>query len=57
MKEKEEPQKIIKTVKTKPPSKITLIRICKNLKECDIDNISKIIMDIGKNKDFPNITN
>ena len=53
----EEPQKIIKTVKTKPPSKITFIRICKNLKECDIDKISKIIMDIGKNKDFPNITN
>ena len=52
----EEPQKIIKTVKTKPPSKITFIRICKNLKECDIDKISKIIMDIGKNKDFPNIT-
>ena len=53
----EEPQKIIKTVKTKPPSKITFIRICKNLKECDIDKISKIIMDIGKEKDFPNITN
>ena len=53
----EEPQKLIKTVKTKPPSKITFIRICKNLKECDIDKISKIIMDIGKNKDFPNITN
>ena len=53
----EEPQKPIKTVKTKPPSKITFIRICKNLKECDIDKISKIIMDIGKNKDFPNITN
>ena len=53
----EKPQKIIKTVKTKPPSKITFIRICKNLKECDIDKISKIIMDIGKNKDFPNIAN
>ncbi len=53
----EEPQKLIKTVKTKPPSKITFIRICKNLEECDIDKISKIIMDIGKEKDFPNITN
>ena len=53
----EKPQKIIKTVKTKPPSKITFIRICKNLKECDIDKISKIIMDIGKEKDFPDIVN
>ena len=53
----EEPQKIIKTVKTKPPSKITFIRICKNLKECDIDKISKIIMDIGRKKEYPIIGN
>jgi len=35
---------------------ITFVRICKNLKECDIDKISKIIMDMGKKKSFPDIT-
>ena len=41
----------------KQKSKITFIRICKNLEECDIDKISQIVMDIGKQKDFPDITN
>ena len=41
--------------KNNEPSKFTFVRICKNLEECDIDKISKIIMDIGKEKDFPNI--
>ncbi len=41
----------------KKPSKFTFVRICKNLEECDIDKIAKIIMDIGKEKDFPNISN
>ena len=45
----------MKNVKQK--SKITFIRICKNLEECDIDKISKIVMEIGKEKDFPDITN
>jgi hypothetical protein len=35
---------------------ITFVRICKNLEECDIDKISKIIMDMGKKKSFPDIT-
>ena len=38
-------------------NKFTFIRICKNLEECDIDKISKIVMDIGKQKDFPDINN
>ena len=41
----------------KEANKITFVRICKNLEECDIDKISKIIMDIGKKKDYPDITN
>ena len=30
--------------------------LCKNIEECDIDKISKIIMDMGKEKPFPDIT-
>ena len=41
--------------KNNEPSNFTFVRICKNLEECDIDKISKIIMDIGKEKDFPKI--
>ena len=52
----------ISKIKSKNPFKgkknesITFIRICKNLEECDINKISKIIMDIGKKKPFPDIT-
>jgi len=42
--------------KSKKREPITFVRICKNLEECDIDKISKIIMDIGKKKPFPDIT-
>ena len=45
------------TVKKKKPTQFTIVRICKNLEECDIDKISKIIMDIGRKKDYPDITN
>ena len=46
-----------KPIKKKKINKFTFIRICKNLEECDIDKIEKIVMDIGKQKDFPDITN
>ena len=42
--------------KSKKREPITFVRICKNLEECDINKISKIIMDIGKKKPFPDIT-
>ena len=42
--------------KGKKREAITFVRICKNLEECDIDKISKIIMDMGKKKSFPDIT-
>ena len=43
--------------KGKKKEPITFVRICKNLEECDIDKIVKIITDIGKEKDFPDIGN
>jgi hypothetical protein len=52
----------ISKIKSKNPFKgkknesITFIRICKNLEECDIDKISKIIMDMGRKNPFPDIT-
>jgi hypothetical protein len=42
--------------KDKKREPVTFVRICKNLEECDIDKISKIIMDMSKNKPFPDIT-
>ena len=45
------------TAKKKKPTQFTIVRICKNSQECDIDKISKIIMDIGRKKDYPDITN
>ena len=46
-------KKSLKKEKTKP---VTFVRLCKNLDECDIDEISKIIMEMGKEKPFPDIT-
>jgi len=42
--------------KGKKKEAITFVRICKKLEECDIDKISKIIMDMGRKKPFPDIT-
>ena len=42
--------------KGKEKEPITFVRICKNLEECDIDKISKIIMDMGRKNSFPDIT-
>ena len=43
-------------LKDKIKEPITFVRICKNLEECDIDKISKIIMDMGRKNPFPDIT-
>ena len=43
-------------LKSKKREPITFVRICKNLEECDIDKISKIIMDMGRKNPFPDIT-
>jgi|TARA_B100000929_G_scaffold41810_1_gene29803 hypothetical protein len=44
------------TFKNKKREPITFVRICKNLEECDIDKITKIIMDMGKKNPFPDIS-
>ena len=42
--------------KRKSRSKITLVRICKNLQECDIDDVTKIIFKKGNEKKYPDLT-
>ena len=37
-------------------SEITLVRICKDLQECDIDNVTNIIIKKGNNKKYPDLT-
>ncbi len=36
---------------------ITLVRICKSLDECDINEVAKVIFKEGNNKNFPDLTN
>mgnify|MGYP001409098189 FL=1 len=42
--------------KKKNRPKITLVRICKDLQECDIDNVTKIIIKKGNEKKYPDLT-
>ena len=42
--------------KEKKVPSITLVRLCKNLDECDIDKVTKIILDMSKEKKFPDIS-
>ena len=35
---------------------ITLVRICKDLQECDIDNVANIIIKKGNKKKYPDLT-
>jgi|TARA_B110000211_G_scaffold222993_1_gene272343 hypothetical protein len=37
-------------------NKIIVKDICLSLENCDIDNIAKKLLEISKNKDYPNIT-
>ena len=47
----------IKRVKKRiKKSKVTLVRICKNIQECDIDEVAKKIFQTGKVKKFPDLT-
>ncbi len=48
-------KKQIKLNKKVKPT-VAVVRICKNIQECDISEISKLIMDKGKNKPFPDIS-
>ena len=42
--------------KKKNRPKITLVRLCKDLQECDIDNVAKIIIKKGNEKKYPDLT-
>ena len=42
--------------KRKSRPKITLVRICKNLQECDINNVTNIIIKKGNDKKYPDLT-
>lgn len=41
--------------KSQKNSQTKIVHLCKNLKECDIDFISKTIMKTGKEKSFPEL--
>ena len=45
---------INKERKNKPV--ITLVRICKSLDECDINEVAKVIFKEGNNKNYPDLT-
>ena len=42
--------------KKKNRRKITLVRICKDLQECDIDNVANIIIKKSNEKKYPDLT-
>ena len=35
---------------------LTLVRLCKNLNECDIDEVAKVILDMDKSKIYPDLS-
>ena len=49
-------ENIIANRKKKNRPKITLVRICKDLQECDIDNVTNIIIKKGNDKKYPDLT-
>ena len=56
IKQEKKTRKIQKKHKKKKTSPVTLVRLCKNLEECDIDEVAKIIVEMGKKKKFPDLT-
>ena len=35
---------------------LTLVRLCKNLSECDIDEVAKVILNMDKSKKYPDLS-
>ena len=35
---------------------LTLVRLCKNLNECDIDEVAKVILNMDKSKKYPDLS-
>jgi len=56
VKEEKKAKKTQKKRKKKKTSPVTLVRLCKNLEECDIDEVAKIILEMGQKKEFPDLT-
>lgn len=56
LKEEKKVKKTQKKRKKKKSPSVTLVRLCKNLQECDIDEVAKIISEMGKKKEFPDLT-
>ena len=54
--EGEKNNKIQHNIKNSKKPKITLVRICKNIQECDIDNVEKIVSKMANEKKFPNLS-
>lgn len=42
--------------KSKKKRKVTLVRICKNMQECDIDEVAKTLFKEANKKKYPNLT-
>ena len=49
-------ESIEKSFSYKKTKKMKIVHLCKNLEKCDIDLISKQIIDLGKKKSFPDIS-
>ena len=49
-------EKITRTKSKTIKPKITLVKICKDIQECDIDEVANKIFKIGNEKKFPNLT-
>ena len=49
-------EKITRTKRRINKPKITLVRICKDIQECDIDEVANKIFNIGNKKKFPDLT-
>ena len=47
---------IIQIKKSKKKRKVTLVRICKNMQECDIDEVAKTLFKEANKKKYPNLT-
>ena len=42
--------------KSKKKRKVTLVRICKNMQECDIDEVAKTLFKEANKKKYPNLS-
>ena len=49
-------EEIIRTKRRINRPRITLVRICKDIQECDIDEVTNKIFKIGNEKKFPDLT-